>query len=77
MVEIEKMVQEFDEVYQQFEEAKRKNEFHEASDMKGYMCGLTKGMTITLDSNAMKYEQSDRRMVDSRISKLNLIDNVN
>ena len=77
MVEIEKMAQEFDEVFQQFEETKRKNEFHEAADMKAYLLGLTKGMTITLDSNARKYEQSDRRMVDSRISKLNLIDNGN
>lgn len=76
MLEIDSMVEEFDVVLNQFEEAKRKNELHEASDIKAYMCGLTRAMTIVMEANETKYTQEDRSLVDIRITKLNEIFNV-
>ena len=76
MLEIEKIVQEFDEVYAEFEEAKRINDFHEASDMKSYMYGLTRSMTIVLECNIDSYSIEDGRKVDNCVSKLNRIDDV-
>lgn len=77
MIELKKMAQEFDEVYKEFEEAKRINNFHDASDIKSYMYGLVKAMTIILDINITTYTKTDSGLVDSRLSKLNYIDNVN
>ena len=74
---LEKVSKEFDEVYKQFEEARRTNDFHEASDIKAYMLGLTKAMSIIIDVNSMNYTVIDSELVSSRISKLNYLDNVN
>ena len=77
MLVIDKILKEFDNVYTQFEEAKRTNQFHEASDIKSFLWGLTKAMTIVLDCNVMDYTVTDKEKVDNAIARLNYIENVN
>ncbi|HHT96832.1 MAG TPA: hypothetical protein GXZ90_02915, partial [Clostridiales bacterium] len=64
MLVIDKLVGEFESVYAEFISAKENNLFHEASDILSFMTGITRAMTITLDTHINDYTLSDREKVD-------------
>ena len=72
---IKRLVDEFNKCDDAFSEAVANNLFHEASDIKSYMLGITRAMTITLDVYP-NYTQEDSLSVDKCINAINRIDNI-
>lgn len=75
MIEIDKLVKEFNSCNKELCEMIENNLFHEAGDIKSYMLGLATSMSIILDSNFESYAIEDRKKVDKCIYILNKLDN--
>lgn len=72
---IKKLVDEFNKCDDAFSEAIANNLFHEASDIKSYMLGITRAMIIALNTYP-NYTQEDRQAVDECINVIDRIYNV-